>query len=64
MAAISALQAYGSDESDNGSESDEVCEDATAHLKPLNTGNNVLKLQSRLQLNAAPAVENKVRFIT
>ncbi|XP_033635021.1 pre-mRNA-processing factor 17-like [Asterias rubens] len=59
MAAISALQAYGSDESDNGSESDEVCEDATAHLKPLNTGNNVLKLQSRLQLNAAPAVENK-----
>ena len=65
MAAISALQAYGSsDDSDNVSESEEVSEDATAHLKPLDRGDNVLTLHSRFQLNAAPAVENKVKLRT
>ena len=64
MAAISALQTYGSDSdsSDNGSETEtrEPSADATAHLRPLESGSQVTDIQKRIQIDAAPVVDNKV----
>ncbi|XP_071502742.1 pre-mRNA-processing factor 17-like [Diadema antillarum] len=63
MAAIAALQAYGSDESDDESNDQrEVSEDALAHLKPLEKNNTVQTLQAKLQLNAAPVVDETADF--
>ncbi|XP_072178931.1 pre-mRNA-processing factor 17-like [Diadema setosum] len=63
MAAIAALQAYGSDESDDESnDQHEVSEDALAHLKPLEKNNTVQTLQAKLQLNAAPVVDETADF--
>ncbi|XP_072022615.1 pre-mRNA-processing factor 17-like isoform X2 [Amphiura filiformis] len=62
MAAIAALQSYGSSDSENGSDDDTneaPSADATAHLRPLESASNVQDIQKRLQINAAPVVETK-----
>ncbi|XP_006826002.1 pre-mRNA-processing factor 17-like [Saccoglossus kowalevskii] len=62
MAAISALAAYGSDQSEDESDTEskeEAKPDSTIHLKPLDKGMKVTSLQSRLQLNSAPVVQSK-----
>ena len=63
MAAITALQTYGSSDSEDDSDSEPqqtVSADATAHLRPLDSGSDVQSIQKRLQINAAPVVETKV----
>ncbi|XP_070567787.1 pre-mRNA-processing factor 17-like [Ptychodera flava] len=62
MAAITALQAYGSDQSSDESDSEtreESKPESTVHLKPLDKGKTVQSLQNQLQLDAAPLVELK-----
>ncbi|XP_072018925.1 pre-mRNA-processing factor 17-like [Amphiura filiformis] len=62
MAAIAALQSYGSSDSENASDDDTnetPSADATAHLRPLESASNVQDIQKRLQINAAPVVETK-----
>ncbi|XP_071955313.1 pre-mRNA-processing factor 17-like isoform X3 [Antedon mediterranea] len=61
MAAITALQAYGSEDesSGNGSETEDKQEDSVVHLKPLEKGNSVMKIQDRMMLNSAPVVDSK-----
>ncbi|XP_041462676.1 pre-mRNA-processing factor 17-like [Lytechinus variegatus] len=63
MAAIAALQAYGSDESDGDiSDKESNSEDATAHLRPLEKDGTIKSLQVKLQLNAAPTVDETSDF--
>ena len=66
MAAITALQTYGSSDSEDDSDSEPqtVSADATAHLRPLDSGSDVQSIQKRLQINAAPLVETKVSMVS
>ncbi|XP_077976899.1 pre-mRNA-processing factor 17-like [Glandiceps talaboti] len=63
MAAIAALQAYSSGDSNSDDSDSDTREEtkvvSTTHLKPLEKGETVKSLQSRFRLNAAPVVESK-----
>ena len=62
MAAITALQDYGSDSSDDDSIPDQNLEDFSLHLKPINTSDKNILSSSSVQVEMAPIVAVKVRF--